>query len=155
MTDPRSQVGPMARYAADLAIALRVLAGPDGIDSGVVPVPLPKRVPKLGGLRVAWYADDGMAKPMPAITATVKAAAKADRGLPADDGLLGPQTHESRPHGPPLGCISLLGSDVHVPLRPRAQPGRPRHRPALQGQAGGRSPVQLHDALQPFRKPVR
>src|SRR5437764_14900996 len=77
MTDPRSQVGPMARYAADLAIALRVLAGPDGIDSGVVPVPLPKRVPKLGGLRVAWYADDGMAKPMPAITATVKAAAKA------------------------------------------------------------------------------
>jgi len=77
MTDPRSQVGPMARYAADLAIALRVLAGPDGIDSGVVPVPLPKRVPKLGGLRVAWYADDGMAKPTPAITATVKAAARA------------------------------------------------------------------------------
>src|SRR5256885_16587257 len=77
MTDPRSQVGPMARYAADLAIALRVLAGPDGIDSGVVPVPLPKRVPKLGGLRVAWYADDGMAKPMPAITARVKEAARA------------------------------------------------------------------------------
>src|SRR5256885_14460004 len=77
MTDPRSQVGPMARYAADLAIALRVLAGPDGIDSGVVPVPLPKRVPKLGGLRVAWYADDGMAKPTPAVSATVKAAAKA------------------------------------------------------------------------------
>jgi len=77
MTNPRSQVGPMARYASDLALALRVLAGPDGIDSGVVPVPLPKRVPKLAGLRVAWYAADGMAKPTPAITATVKAAAKA------------------------------------------------------------------------------
>src|SRR5947209_17246431 len=77
VSDPRRQVGPMARYVSDLAIALRVLAGPDGIDSGVVPVPLPKRVPKLGGLRVAWYADDGMAKPMPAITATVKAAARA------------------------------------------------------------------------------
>ncbi len=77
MSDPRSQVGPMARYAADLAIALRVLSGPDGIDSGVVPVPLPKRVPKLTGLRVAWYADDGMARPLPAIVSTVKAAAKA------------------------------------------------------------------------------
>jgi len=77
MSDPRSQVGPMARYAADLAIALRVLAGPDGIDSGVVPVPLPKRVPKLNGMRVAWYADDGMARPLPSIVNTVKAAAKA------------------------------------------------------------------------------
>src|SRR5256885_6899711 len=147
MTDPRSQVGPMARYAADLAIALRVLAGPDGIDSGVVPVPLPKRVPKLGGLRVAWYADDGMAKPMPAITATVKAAARAlaSAGCVVTEerppwlteayqltmGFFGPQAHESRPHGPPLGCISVLGSDVHGPFRPGAQPSRPRRRPAL------------------------
>lgn len=77
MSDPRSQVGPMARYAADLAIALRILAGPDGIDSGVVPVPLPRKVPKLNGLRVAWYADDGMARPTPAVANAVKAAAKA------------------------------------------------------------------------------
>ena len=77
LSDPRSQVGPMARYVADLALALRVLAGPDGVDSAIVPVPLPKRTPKLDGLRVAWYADDGMAKPTPAVTATVKAAAKA------------------------------------------------------------------------------
>src|SRR5437773_5658438 len=77
LSDPRSQVGPMARYVTDLAIALRVLAGPDGVDSGVVPVPIPRRTPKLDGLRVAWYADDGMAKPTPAVTATVKAAAKA------------------------------------------------------------------------------
>jgi amidase len=76
LTDTRGQVGPMARYVSDLRIALRVLAGPDGIDSGVVPVTA-WRATKLEGLRVAWYADDGMARPTPAVAATVKAAARA------------------------------------------------------------------------------
>ncbi|HEY1455281.1 MAG TPA: amidase [Candidatus Dormibacteraeota bacterium] len=77
LSDPRSQVGPMARFVADLGLILPILIGPDGIDSGVVPVPLPKRTPKLAGLRVAWYADDGLARPTPAVAATVKAAARA------------------------------------------------------------------------------
>ena len=77
LRDPRSQVGPMARYVADLVLALPVLIGPDGIDSGIVPVPLPKRTPKLPGLKVAWYADDGMSKPTPAVVAAVRNAAKA------------------------------------------------------------------------------
>lgn len=77
LSDPRSQVGPMARYVADLALALPVLIGPDGIDSGVAPVPLPKRTPKLPGLKVAWYADDGMARPTQAVAAAVRAAARA------------------------------------------------------------------------------
>ncbi len=76
LSDPRSQVGPMARYVSDLRIALRVLAGPDGIDSGVVPVRV-WRSPPLDGLRVAWYADDGLARPTPTVAATVKAAARA------------------------------------------------------------------------------
>jgi len=76
VTDTRSQVGPMARYVSDLRIALRVLAGPDGIDSGVVPVRA-WRSPRLEGLHVAWYADDGMARPTSAVAATVKAAARA------------------------------------------------------------------------------
>jgi amidase len=70
-------VGPMAHLVADLALMLPVLVGPDGIDSGVVPVPLAKRTPKLRGLKVAWYADDGIAKPTPAIAAAVKAASRA------------------------------------------------------------------------------
>ena len=77
LSDPRSQVGPMARYVSDLALVLPVLVGPDGIDSGVVPVPLPKRTPQLDGLKVAWYADDGMAKPTQAVSAAVRAAARA------------------------------------------------------------------------------
>ena len=76
LTDMRSQVGPMARFVSDLGIALRVIAGPDGLDSGVVPVKA-WRAAKLDGLRVAWYADDGLARPTPAIAAAVKAAARA------------------------------------------------------------------------------
>jgi amidase len=77
LSDPRSQVGPMARFVSDLELALPILAGPDGFDSAVVPVPLPTRTPGLGGLKVAWYADDGIFKPTPAIAATVRAAAHA------------------------------------------------------------------------------
>jgi amidase len=77
LSDPRSQAGPMARFVTDLERTLRVLVGPDGFDSAVVPVPLPKRVPKLAGLKVAWYADDGIVRPTTAIAATVKAAARA------------------------------------------------------------------------------
>lgn len=76
ITDIRGQVGPMARYVSDLRIALRVLAGPDGVDSGVVPVRA-STARKLEGLRVAWYADDGMARPTPAIAAAVRAASRA------------------------------------------------------------------------------
>lgn len=77
LTDPRSQVGPMARFVADLILTLPLLVGPDGFDSAVVPVPLAKRTPKLKGLRVAWYADDGIAKPIQAISAAVRSAARA------------------------------------------------------------------------------
>jgi amidase len=77
LSDPRSQVGPMARFVGDLELVLPVLVGPDGFDSAVVPVPLPKRTPRLQGLRVAWYADDGLFKPTPAIAATVRTASRA------------------------------------------------------------------------------
>jgi amidase len=77
LTDPRSQVGPMARFVSDLALALPILIGPDGMDSGVVPVLLARRTPKLSELKVAWYADDGIAKPTQAISAAVRSAARA------------------------------------------------------------------------------
>lgn len=77
LTDPRSQVGPMARFVSDLIAALPILAGPDGMDSGVVPVPLARRTPLLKGLKVAWYTDDGIAKPTSAVAATVRAASRA------------------------------------------------------------------------------
>jgi amidase len=50
--DPRTQVGPLARTVADVALLLGVLGGPDGRDGGAPPVPLgdPAAV-SLRGLR--------------------------------------------------------------------------------------------------------
>jgi amidase len=38
LSDPRTQPGPLARSVADVALLLRVIAGPDGRDGGVVGV---------------------------------------------------------------------------------------------------------------------
>jgi amidase len=78
LSDPRSQIGPMARTVADLRLAFPLLAGVDGRDSGVVPMPLydPLAV-SVRGLRVAFYTDDGLVPPTPATAATVRAAAQA------------------------------------------------------------------------------
>lgn len=73
-----TQVGPLARRVADLVLALRLLAGPDGRDPFIAPVPLrePSSVP-LDGLRVALLADNGIATPDPAVAVAVRAAADA------------------------------------------------------------------------------
>ncbi len=78
LSDYRTQIGPMARFVQDLALAFPIIAGEDGVDSGVVPVPLrnPEDV-TLSGLRVAFYTDDGQAPPTPETVATVQAAAHA------------------------------------------------------------------------------
>src|SRR5256885_7353860 len=60
LMDPRSQVGPMARFVNDLALVLPILCGPDGVDSNVIPMPPKRRGPKLRGLKVAYSTDDGI-----------------------------------------------------------------------------------------------
>ncbi len=73
--DPRTQVGPLARTVADVAMLLGVLAGPDGVDGGTPPVPLrdPAAV-EVGSLRVAASAENGLAAPT---TETVKVVERA------------------------------------------------------------------------------
>jgi amidase len=56
----RAQIGPLTRSVADLALALRLIAGPDGQDWDVLPVPLepaPERA--LREYRLAWTDDFG------------------------------------------------------------------------------------------------
>lgn len=63
--------GPLARTVADLRLALNIMAGPDGVDPEVAPMPLvdPPRKP-IDQLRIAWTDDiDGIP-----ITAETKAA---------------------------------------------------------------------------------
>ncbi len=76
--DSLTVVGPMARYVDDLSLTLNVIAGPDGIDPAIVPVPLgdPADVDPRG-LTVAWYTDNGLRPPTAEVAAAVKAAADA------------------------------------------------------------------------------
>jgi amidase len=78
LSDVRTQGGPLARYVADLALVLPVIAGVDWRDSAVVPMPLgdPGAV-ALSSLRVAFYTDDGIATPTPETVSTVQVAAQA------------------------------------------------------------------------------
>lgn len=74
---PIASLGPMARDVRDLAIALDVIAGPDGHD--------PREVPALGslcaaltsdiaGLRCAWTPDFGHIQTQPGLTQAIRRA---------------------------------------------------------------------------------
>ena len=82
--DPRTQLGPIARSVADVALLLRLIAGPDGRDGGVAPVPLgdPADVDLLD-LRVAVQTENGLATPTRETVGAVEAAAAALRAAGA------------------------------------------------------------------------
>ena len=86
--DPRTQIGPLARSVADVALVLSVIAGPDGRDGGAVPLPLadPDGV-ELRGVRVAVQTENGLAAPTAETVATVERAAAAlrDAGAAVED----------------------------------------------------------------------
>ena len=80
----RNQIGPLARSMRDVALALRVIAGPDGIDPTVVPHTLGEPDPSLAaGLRVAVFDDNGVMSPDADTRAIVRNAAEAMAGLGA------------------------------------------------------------------------
>lgn len=76
--DGRTQIGPLARSVDDLALALAVIAGPDGLDPGVVDVPLGSiHDVALSHLRVAWFTHDGPGQPSVAVAQQVERAVEA------------------------------------------------------------------------------
>ncbi len=79
-----ASLGPMARRVEDLTLLLRVLAGFDPADPASVPLPArdPREI-EPRGLRVMWYADDGIAPVTEATRRTIERAARAlaERGL--------------------------------------------------------------------------
>jgi amidase len=72
------QIGPMARRVEDLCAMMAILNGPDGFDHTVVPMPLgdPLRI-DVGDLRIAWFADNGIAAPTRETAAVVRCAAES------------------------------------------------------------------------------
>jgi len=105
-----TQPGPMARSVTDLSLAMSVLAGPDQSlrDPAVPPVPWnhPSGV-ELSKLRIAYYTDNGVFRPSPAIRRAVRQAADAlaEMGIQVEEW-----------HGPNLEeawdiCVRLLAAD--------------------------------------------
>jgi amidase len=93
LLDAFQQLGPMARYVEDLRLLLPVLAGPDGIDPYIVPMPLPDPTEvNVRDLRVCYHTDNGILAPDPEIAESVSAAASVLAGT-------GCSVAEARPPG--------------------------------------------------------
>jgi amidase len=76
VNDPRTVIGPLARFVEDLALALPVLAGVDWKDASAIPMPLAGwREVEVRGLRVAFYTHHPEADPTPEVAATCRQAA--------------------------------------------------------------------------------
>ena len=81
-------VGPMARTVKDVAVALSLLSGPDGLDPYAMPVPVPafdRLDGPVRGLRVGWCSEGPFAPVSGEIQAAVAGAAIRAGG----DGLRG------------------------------------------------------------------
>jgi amidase len=77
LLDSLTQVGPMARFVEDLMLVLPLIAGPDGRDPSIVPMPLgdPNQV-NLKNLRGAFHTDNGIQVAAAETANVVKAAVK-------------------------------------------------------------------------------
>jgi aspartyl-tRNA(Asn)/glutamyl-tRNA(Gln) amidotransferase subunit A len=77
-------VGPLARSVADAALALKLMAGPDGKDWYALPGnPLEETRPDAGvkGLRLGWMAEEGFGRVDAQVVATVARAATTLKDL--------------------------------------------------------------------------
>jgi amidase len=85
---PVFHVSLIARPVEDLALALPIISGPDFRDHSIVGMPLldPKAV-TLGGLKLAFFEDDGLASPTREIAAAVRDSARAfaDAGVKVEE----------------------------------------------------------------------
>ena len=84
--DSLTTIGPMARYVEDLWLGFSTIAGPDGIDPFIHPVPLgdPGAV-TITDLKVAFFSDNGTVSPTAEVDSALRAAASAlaDSGVTA------------------------------------------------------------------------
>jgi len=112
--DSFQQVGPLTRFVDDLSMILPIIAGPDYVDPGIVPMVLndPNEV-DLTGLRVAFHTDNGIISPSPDTDKVIReTAARLD-----SEGLI---VSEIRPCGIEQSyelMIKLLSADGGASIR--------------------------------------
>ncbi len=90
MIDTRTQIGPLARSVEDLALVLPIIAGPDGLDAGIAPVPLADwHAVELRGLRIATFTEFSRATPDGDTRTVVRDACRAlaDAGAIVEEAL--------------------------------------------------------------------
>ncbi len=77
LQDSFQQIGPLARSVDDLSFLLKLIAGPDDVDPGVIPLPWhdPDRL-ELRDLRVSFHTDNGIVTPTTETRETVTAVAQ-------------------------------------------------------------------------------
>jgi amidase len=97
MNDPRTTIGPMARFVEDLALTLPILAGMDWQDASVIPMPLADwRDVAVGSLRVAFYTHHAEAEPTLETAETCQQAARLLAGICASvEEVLPPRIEEA------------------------------------------------------------
>jgi amidase len=97
INDPRTTIGPMARFVEDLALALPIISGMDWQDASVIPMPLADwRAVDVGSLRVAYYTHHAEAEPSRETAETCHQAAQvlASRGARVEE-VLPPRIEEA------------------------------------------------------------
>lgn len=112
--DSFQQMGPLGRSVEDLSLILPIIAGPDDIDPGILPMALyePNAV-DLTDLRVAFHSDNGIISPSPETAKVVRETAECLDG----GGLI---VTEIRPNGIEQSynlMIELLSADGGTSIR--------------------------------------
>jgi amidase len=117
-------VGPMARSVEDLVLAYRVLAGPDGKDPEVPPVPVGD-VPRLEmrGLRIAWARTFPGIPVQRSIGDAIEGLAKALEGADA--------RVEERLPGLDFGALAKARVAVSAAVRVTFRPGEEEQPPTM------------------------
>jgi amidase len=95
--DRLTTIGPIARFVADLGFLLPLIAGPDGRDPAIVPVPLQRTdAVELCTFRIAFHIENGVAEPDDATVEAIRAAVSALRGsVQQIDEVLPPRASEA------------------------------------------------------------
>ncbi len=84
-------IGPIARYVEDLELALAIIAGPDGADPHIAPVPLrPAALVELRGLKAAVFVHTSLARATSEVDDAVTRAAQslASAGVEIEPAML-------------------------------------------------------------------